>query len=235
VASNRRHAREKLVSVCADDRHEKRRIQVLHDVYDAHLRGVRLPIAPRRIITWAWDRAQALKLNPERGAPVPLIDENELADRRERSPLAGDGAWVLRRMAELATDTGTMSVVTDSDGVVLWRDGDRTVMAKADNARFTLRAKWDFSTAGPGGIALALLRRTMVTVCRFEHYVQTQHDLSCVATSVRDPRDGRQWILNLTGTRSSIHPAVLRELDTIALRWKRQLAAGPDPACRAFT
>jgi transcriptional regulator of acetoin/glycerol metabolism len=117
-----------------------------------------------------------------------------------------------------------MMVVVDADGVVLWRGGDRRVLRLADRLGFLEGAYWDIKNAGVNGIALALTTGRTVTVCGWEHYVQAQHDLSCVAAPVRDPQDGRAvCVLNLTGTQPTVHHAIMREIDTMAMRLHRQL------------
>lgn len=117
-----------------------------------------------------------------------------------------------------------MMVVVDADGVVLWRGGAREVLRRADEPLFVEGACWDLKNAGANGIALALMTGRTVKVCGWEHYVQAQHELSCAAAPVRDPQDGRVLcVLNLTANQPTVHHALLREIDTIAIRVHRQL------------
>jgi transcriptional regulator of acetoin/glycerol metabolism len=151
------------------------------------------------------------------------LDRDEVQRRRHKSPLTAC-PWALEALADLGKATKQMMVVVDQDGVVLWRGGDRKVLGLADQMIFVEGAIWNIEHAGPNGIALALTTKRTVTVCRWEHYVQAQHGLSCVAAPVRSPQDGRTLcILNLTGTEPAIHPAIRREIDTLAMRLHRQL------------
>jgi transcriptional regulator of acetoin/glycerol metabolism len=182
-----------------------------------------LSAALRPVIGWAWDQAMALGVDPEHGTAVVPLGPDEVKRRRRESPLAAC-SWALDALTELGKTTGQMMVVVDADGVVLWRGGDRRVLRLADRLGFVEGACWDIKNAGVNGIALALTTGRTVTVCGWEHYVQAQHDLSCVAAPVRDPRDGRALcVLNLTGTQPTVHHAILREIDTIAMRLHRQL------------
>jgi DNA-directed RNA polymerase specialized sigma24 family protein len=229
VRSTKRHLRGALRPWWTQGGNDLRMLQVGSAVYEAFLDQRALPVAPRPVIGKAWALAQAIRLDPERGAPVRPLSADEVARRRERSPLAaGIGAWALARLDELATQTGHMMVVSDAHGVVLWRGGDRGIMAKADMAGFVDGAAWTFRHAGPGGIALALITGRMVTVCRFEHFVQNQHGLSCVAIPVPDPETGHaSVVLNLTGTQPRIHRAIVRELDSIAVRLRLAIRRRP--------
>jgi len=222
VRSNLRHGRDTLRPVFVGDG------QDLHwragrQLYEAWQRGDTLPAALRPVIGWGWDQAKALGVDPERGTAVVPLGGDEVERRRRESPFAAC-SWVLDALAELGKTTGQMRVVVDADGVVLWRGGDREVLRRADELGFVEGACWDIKNAGANGIALALATGQTVKVCGWEHYVQAQHDLSCVAAPVRDPQDGRVLcVLNLTGTRPTVHHAILREIDTIAMRLHRQL------------
>lgn len=192
-------------------------------LYEAWQRGDTLPAAPRPVIAWAWAQAKALGVDPEHGTAVVPLGRDEVKRRRRESPLAAC-SWALDALAELGKTTEQMMVVVDADGVVLWRGGNRGVLQRADQLGFVEGAYWDIKNAGANGIALALTTGRTVTVCRWEHYVQDQHDLSCVAAPVRDPQDGRALcVLNLTGTQPTVHQAILREIDTVAMRLHRQL------------
>jgi RNA polymerase sigma factor (sigma-70 family) len=223
VRSNLRHGRNTLRPLLNGDRQGLHRRAGLQ-LYEAYQRGDPLPVSPRPLIRWAWDMAKAAKVNPERGNAVRLSgDDDEVKRRRQESPLAAC-SWARDMLTELGKATGQMMVVVDADGVVLWRDGDRGVLKRAERLGFSEGAYWDIQHAGANGIALALMTGRTVTVCGWEHFVQSQHHLSCVAAPVRGPLDGQALcVLNLTGTRPTIHHAILHEIDTIAMRLHRQL------------
>jgi transcriptional regulator of acetoin/glycerol metabolism len=219
VRSTLRHARATLKPLLADD--DRRSGQVADQVREAFQSGETLPVAPRPVITLAWWFSWILGVKPEQDPSVKLVDPDELTDRRERSPMARSGA--LAALNELAATTDQMMAVTDAHGVVLWRGGDHRVMRAADEIGFVAGARWDISHAGANGIALALAAEQLVTVCRAEHYLRTHRELSCGATPVTGQDGQVLFVLNLTGTRATMHRSVLRELDTIARRLRRQL------------
>lgn len=222
VRSNLRHGRDTLRPYFINDG------QNLHwragqQLYEAWQCGDILPVAPRPVISRAWNQAKALGVDPDHGTAVIPLGGDELTRRRRASPLTAC-RWVLDALTELGKTTEQMMVVADADGVVLWRAGDPTVLRRVDPLGFVEGACWDLKNAGANGIALALATKCTVKVCGWEHYVRAQHGLSCVATPVRNPRDGTVLcVLNLTGTRPSMPHAVLREIDTIAMQLHRWL------------
>jgi RNA polymerase sigma factor (sigma-70 family) len=227
VRSHKQRAKKTLRLWWADDGDELRRLSMGQRVYEAFLSGAKeLPMTPRPAIMEAWNKAKEIALDPQRGNPVGLLDSNELEFRREQSVLNTDcGSWVLSTLDTLARDAGQMMAVADVTGVVLWRSGNPSVLEKTAQAGFTEAATWTFEAAGPGGIALALTSKKLVAVQRFEHFVQNQHPLSCIAIYVPDPfRPHRSVVLNLTGTQVSIHRAVARRLAAIAQQLRRELA-----------
>lgn len=222
VRSNLRFARKRLQPYFPGDGQELH-LRAGEQLWEAWHRGETLPIALRPVIAQAWDRAKALGVDPEHGAEVVPLGRDEVQRRRDESLFATCPS-ALDVLAELGRSTEQMMVVVDGDGVVLWRDGDRKVLRQADQLGFVDGACWDLRNAGANGIALALTTGRAVQVSRWEHFVQTQHHLSCFAVPVRDPRDGRvRCVLNLTGTAPTVYHATQRKLDTIALRLHQQL------------
>ncbi|MGH3791218.1 MAG: sigma factor-like helix-turn-helix DNA-binding protein [Pseudonocardiaceae bacterium] len=187
-------------------------------LWEAFQNGDPLPAIPRPVILTGWNLARDLNVPPECGRQVEPLGRDEVRRRRHNSPLIACSA-VLHALTELGDATNQMMVVVDSDGVVLWRGGTRRVLRLADDVGFIEGALWDLEHAGVNGIALALTTKQTVTVCKWEHYVQAQHGLSCVAAPVRSASNGRVLcVLNLTGTEPAINPAIRREIDTMAIR-----------------
>ncbi len=227
VRSNLRHGRETLRPLLHGDRQNLHR-RVGERLYEAYQCGDPLPDAPRLMILQAWDEAKAHKVNPQRGTDVDPLGWDEVKRRRRESPIA-TCPWALDALAELGKTTRQMMVVVNVDGVVLCRGGDRGVLRLADQLGFVEGAHWDIKHAGANGIALALMTGRTEMVCGWEHYVQAQHGLSCVAAPICDPQGRAHCVLNLTGTQPTIHRAILREIDTIAMRVHRQLRTSWTP------
>jgi DNA-directed RNA polymerase specialized sigma24 family protein len=223
VRSNLRHTRRTLEPLVAGEGHEVRRwLRSGERVHEAFLRGETLPVAPRSVISKAWQVAKDRGVDPERaGTGTAILDQDEILRRRGESPVL---AWVLNDLVELAKDAGQMMVVADADRVVLWRGGASKVLSAADSLGFVEGAYWDMERAGVNGIELASMTGSTVTVSRWEHYCVSQHQLSCLSAPVLDPRDGRLLcVLNLTGTQVAIHHAIQRHVDTVAFRLRQQL------------
>ena len=220
VRSNLRHGRKTLRPLVKDRPALKQRAG--ERIYEAYQCGDPLPAALRPVILQAWNEAKAHNINPERGpANVNPLGWDEVECRRQKSPIA-TCPWELDKLAELGKNNRQMMVVVDADGVVLWREGDPGVLHLANQLGFVVGAHWDIKNAGADGIALALMTGQIQTVCGWEHYIQAQHSLSCVAAPVCDPQRRAICVLNLTGIQPTVPHAIRREIDTIAMRVHRQ-------------
>ncbi|MGH3695298.1 MAG: sigma-70 family RNA polymerase sigma factor [Pseudonocardiaceae bacterium] len=231
VRSNLRFGRTTLRPFLHGDGHRLHR-RAGQRLYEAFQRGDPLPVLPRPVILRGWEEAKAHRVDPERGTEVAPLGDDEVWRRRRTSLLAAC-PWVLDALAELGRSTETMMVVVDADGVVLYRAGDRRLLRLADRIHFVDGAYWDIKNAGANGIALALLTGRAVTVCGWEHYVQAQHGLSCVAAPICDPQGRPLLVVNLTGTHPTISPALCREIDTLTTRVRAQLRALRFPSSTA--
>lgn len=217
VRSHLRYGRKKLQKLVGANEQELHR-RVGEQSWEAFQNGDPLPALPRPVIFTGWHMAKDLKVPPERGRQVEPLGWDEVRRRRHNFPLIACSA-VLHELTELGGATKQMMVVVDSDGVVLWRGGTRRVLRLADDVGFVEGARWDIEHAGVNGIALALTTKQTVTVCKWEHYVQAQHGMSCVAAPVRSAHNGRVLcVLNLTGTEPAINPTIRRKIDTMAIR-----------------
>ncbi|WBB62222.1 GAF domain-containing protein [Streptomyces sp. WMMC500] len=164
----------------------------------------KLPAAadrPREVIGDSWRRAEESGLDRECGRPRRQVGVAELEWRRRT---AGVGALreVLRDGLIPAEDTVPehVVVVTDADGVVLWRDGERAMLKAVSRIGLAEGASWSEDSVGTNGIGTALATGHPVGVYGDEHFLRTCRRWSCAAAPLTDPRDGRLLgVVNVTG------------------------------------
>jgi hypothetical protein len=161
------------------------------------------PVAdvPREVIGESWRRAEARGLDREGGRPRRRVGVAELEWRRRTA-----GVGVLREVLRDGlipaepTVPEHVVVVTDADGVVLWRDGQRAMLKAVDRIGLAEGASWSEDSAGTNGIGTALATGHPVGVYGEEHFLRTCRRWSCAAAPLTDPRDGRLLgVVNVTG------------------------------------
>ncbi|GAA4542053.1 GAF domain-containing protein [Amycolatopsis samaneae] len=191
--------------------------RVLALIHDAALSGRALPGRPRPVIGASWQRMRRLGLDPDRGAPGIRLKIEEIEERRRGSGLAEVLPALRAGLLPMAEQAAHIMVVTDAEGRILWREGSAPVRRRADAIGFSEGVDWHENAVGTNAIGTALVARRPVQVYSAEHYVRAQHDWTCAAVPLRDPRDGRLiGAVDLSGPASTVHPTTLALVDAVA-------------------
>ncbi|GGX08340.1 hypothetical protein GCM10010353_25010 [Streptomyces chryseus] len=191
--------------------------RVLARVRDAALAGGTPHVAPRPVIDASWQRVMRIGIDPDRSTSSELLPAGELEHRRRATALGELLPSVSQGLITVVQASQQIMVVTDEEGRVLWRDGDRGVMRKADGICLEAGAAWSEETTGTNGIGTALELRRPVQVHSAEHFVRTLHDWTCAAAPVHDPRNGRLLgVIDVSGAESTFHPATLALVESVA-------------------
>jgi hypothetical protein len=185
------------------------RARELLRMHDAVLSGQRPAQLPRGVVARSWHRVMGLGLDAggiNTRDPLPLA---EIERRRAASPisLAIDE---LRHVLTSVADASTfLMVVTDADGVVLWREGSARVLRVADRLGFEEGAVWTEANVGTNAIGTALAEAAPVELFSAEHFEQAQHPWYCSAWPMHDPRTGELLgVVDVSGPALTLHPAI---------------------------
>lgn len=189
----------------------------IHRAREARLAGERAVIGPRAEIDASWERMRLSGMDPEQSPETELLEAGELEHRR-RSTALGDVMPVLHDgLASIADAVQQIMVVTDIEGRVLWRHGNKAVLRRAEDICLEEGAAWSESTTGTNAIGTALATRVPVQVHSAEHFIRALHTWTCAAAPVRDPRDGRLLgIVDISGPASTFHPATVGLVGSVA-------------------
>ncbi len=186
-----------------------RHARALTRVHDAVLSGSAPPERPRRLVARSWQRVLQMGLNPDSPNGRVAPQTAELVRRRASSPIAGvidDLRGVLSNVSDAAH---FVMVVTDAEGVILWREGETRVRMTADRLGFTEGAAWTERHVGTNAIGTALAEATPVELFAAEHFEHSQHAWYCTAAPMHDPRTGELLgIVDVSGPALTFHPAV---------------------------
>ncbi|MGR8007428.1 GAF domain-containing protein [Streptomyces hypolithicus] len=180
--------------------------------------------APRPVIDASWQRVMRIGIDPDHSTSSELLPAEELEHRRRATALGDLLPSVSQGLVSVVQASQQIMVVTDEEGRVLWRDGDRAVMRKAGGICLEEGASWSEDRAGTNGIGTALALRKPVQVHSAEHFVRTLHHWTCAAAPVHDPRDGRLLgVIDVSGAETTFHPATLALVESVARLAEAQL------------
>ncbi|NHA69814.1 GAF domain-containing protein [Phycicoccus flavus] len=192
-----------------------RHARALREVHDAVMGGGAPPAPVRPLVSRSWTRVLGFGLDPTHANardPLPLA---ELERRRHRSPLALVVDEVRGVLTSVADASRFIVVVTDADGVILWREGSAGVLRTADRLGFTEGATWTEDHVGTNAIGTALAEQAPVQLFSAEHFEEGQHPWYCTASPIHDPRTGALLgVVDVSGPALTLHPAIVALVDT---------------------
>ncbi|MGI5499813.1 transcriptional regulator [Lentzea sp. CA-135723] len=178
-------------------------------MHDAVIAGSRSALRPRALVSRSWNRVLDLGLRADGVNTRDWLGEAEIARRQEESPLREVVPDLRAVVGGLADASQLLLVVTDHEGVILWRSGTPAVRRRADTLGFFEGADWTESRVGTNAIGTALAEAAPVELLAGEHFEQGQHPWYCTATPVHDPRTGALLgVIDVSGPALTLHPAI---------------------------
>jgi GAF domain-containing protein len=183
--------------------------KALHRVHDAVMSGAPAPDAVRPVVSRSWSRVLGFGLDPSRPNARDPVPRTEVERRRTHSPLSQVVDELRGVLSSVADASHFIIVVTDADGVILWREGAARVLMRADTLGFGEGATWTEDHVGTNAIGTALAERAPVQLFSAEHFEQGQHPWYCSASPVHDPRSGELLgVVDVSGPALTLHPAI---------------------------
>jgi hypothetical protein len=183
---------------------------LLERVWDAVLRGDRAPVHPRPLISDSWQRSLAADVDPvAREAPV-VWERDEVHDIRSAHPLAAAIPVLRQTVLNVADGAMHVMIVTDRDGLILWREGNADVARRADRVRLAEGTRWSEGDIGTNAMGTTLAVGKPVQIYSAEHLVRTYHNWTCAASPIHDPDTGDiLGSVDISGPLRSVHPAMV--------------------------
>ena len=89
----------------------------------------------------------------------------------------------------MLSDTEAMLILTDSTGVVIETNGDKSTLEYGRKINLRLGGLWSEDASGTNGIGTALWTGKPVFVHGTEHFCEGMRTWSCAAAPIRDPLD----------------------------------------------
>ncbi|MEQ4715931.1 GAF domain-containing protein [Nonomuraea sp. B19D2] len=196
--------------------------RLLRGAHEAAATGRTWPELPRSLITASWERSLEAGIDPEsKGAPL-IYDVSRIKDVRQAHPLRPLVPLIAQTLTGLADE---VLIVTDGEGRILWRDGNHTIMRRADQIGLADGHQWTEDSVGTNGIGTALAAGRPVHVYSEEHLMRVLHIWSCSAAPITDPDSGLViGCVDVSGTSRSLHPATVALVAATAKLAETQLA-----------
>ena len=148
--------------------------------------------AVRTEIRQSWLRSLSLGVAPGGQPPMSMIDGPALEVlARRRADLTDVARSVMAQSLDFLTETGSLMVLADSEGIVLSVEGPPALLERARSIGLTRGGAWSEASAGTTGIGTALALGRAIQVRTQEHFHYSIKDWTCSAGVIHDPVDGQ--------------------------------------------
>ncbi|MEQ0560502.1 GAF domain-containing protein [Amycolatopsis sp. NEAU-NG30] len=200
--------------------------RLLAHVRDAVLQGAPAPRRPRSVVSASWTRSLAARVDPDDGEAPFVHSAADLASLREAHPLAPVLPVLRQMLVSIADDAEHVMIVTDADGLILWREGAAGQLLRGDRVGLTEGTRWSEAAIGTNAMGTALATGEPVQIYSAEHLVRRYHTWTCAAAPVRDPETGvLLGSIDVSGPLRTVHPAMLSLVTATAQLAEGQLRA----------
>ncbi|HZZ46665.1 MAG TPA: GAF domain-containing protein, partial [Pseudonocardia sp.] len=210
------------------DRDPVAQASALADLYDAVLSeqtgAPDTRSGQRPVVSESWRRSLAASVDPERRTPPVVYSPAEMADVRAGHPLNSVMPLLRNTLVSIADEAMHVMLVTDAEGLVLWRDGATRVLAAADAVGLMPGTRWSESSIGTNAMGTTLAVDAPVRIHSAEHLVRAYHSWTCVAAPVHDPDTGSiLGAIDISGPLHTVHPALVQLVSATAQLAENQL------------
>jgi len=201
---------------------------VVFKAWEKFLSGGELPqAAVRRLIEDSWRRCLDQGVNPQQGAaPIAAAGDRLHSLQARHAELIEAARPVMEQAQEFLRESGTVMVLTDPQGVILWMAGDESAKDKGTGIQLVPGGIWGEMMTGTNAIGTALASGQPVQICAEEHYCETIKRWTCSASVIHDPYDGQiVGSLDISGLTGSHNTHCLALAVTGAGRIESRLAS----------
>jgi len=158
-------------------------------IRDSHDRCIELGLNPRDHIDYSMETLADFKLAQERCAR-----------------LQAQALPVMEMLLEQVSGTGNIVCLADDKGTILMSAGHSGSVDFAERVALRPGVSWSEAAKGTNAVGTALVTERDIFVHANEHYIQSNHVLTCSASPIMDHSGGVIGVLDVTGEHYSFHP-----------------------------
>ncbi|MBV8619886.1 MAG: sigma-54-dependent Fis family transcriptional regulator [Curvibacter sp.] len=158
-------------------------------IRESHDRCLDLGLSPRDHIDFSMEALADFKLAQERCAR-----------------LQAQALPVMEMLLEQVSGTGNIVCLADDKGTILMSAGHSGSVDFAERVALRPGVSWSESAKGTNAVGTALITERDIFVHANEHYIQSNHVLTCSASPIMDHSGGVIGVLDVTGEHYAYHP-----------------------------
>lgn len=177
----------------------------------------------------SWQRCRQNGLNPYDGIAYHILDQEAFEEKLyENELLITLVKQNLKRLHSFLRGWRFVTILTDKEGYILFKDGEDSVKVAAETIRFKEGSKWGEVDVGTNAIGLAARYKKAMMVRGYEHFSKASQQWNCSAAPIFNQHNELIGVLNVSSLYQSINqPYVLACMkliaDSISLDWKKKM------------
>ncbi len=172
--------------------------------------GEVLPGSVPAVIASSWKRCLQAGLHWDAAPDFDPLRRDVLSTRRERNEALVDHALpIMETLFQQIANTQSMIVLSDATGYILHSLGDDDFLARAQRVALAPGVDWSEQSKGTNAIGTAITEKTPVVVHAAQHFLPSNHFLTCSAAPILDPYGEVVGALDVTGDRRRFSPHTL--------------------------
>ncbi|CAN0628150.1 sigma-54 dependent transcriptional regulator, acetoin dehydrogenase operon transcriptional activator AcoR [Burkholderia multivorans] len=145
----------------------------------------------RGVVDDSWQRCLVGHVDPGVDRAPPPLDESRLMQWRSANTRLIDVSLpLMQQTREFLSQTGTVMLLADPDGMILQQEGDMRIIEPASEVGLVPGCDWTELNCGTNAIGTALALRQPVQIHGAEHFCAGIKRWTCSATVIHDPLDG---------------------------------------------
>ncbi|TVT49805.1 MAG: sigma-54-dependent Fis family transcriptional regulator [Denitromonas halophila] len=147
----------------------------------------------------SWQRSTDYGLSPEHPLHLDIASRSLLAERLEANArLMSFAQPVMEYLHRQLTQSSSMVLLADRDGLVLRTVGDGDFVDRAQRVALAPGAHWREAVMGTNAIGTVAHESRTIAVCGEQHFLERNRFLTCIATPIHAPTGGMLGILDLS-------------------------------------
>ncbi|VXB55825.1 GAF modulated sigma54 specific transcriptional regulator, Fis family [Massilia sp. 9I] len=171
-------------------------------------------------------RSQGYGLCPGARPDFMPLARSEMSSLLEQNHLLHAHALpAMETLYQQIINTHNMVLLTDAQGIILHSLGDADFVEKANRVALALGVGWSEDRMGTNAIGTAIAEQAPSLVHADQHYLASNHFLTCSAAPITDHQGKVVGVLDVSGDRRSYHKHTMALVRMSALMIENQLFA----------
>jgi len=174
--------------------------ELIHIWAQLHEKGSYGDIDLSKVISDSWNRCKKMGINRFMKTNTHTLDKEEFEKRKaDNQTLIEEATISMESLCAFTEGSGFAFVLTDGDGIILKRVGDKEELDFLARSNLIESSDWSEHAIGTNAVGLTLETSQPTQVFGYEHYCKCAINSTCSAAPIYDRSSNIIGVLDITG------------------------------------